>query len=303
MNYRSTLKAHPHVSRIMLGSAQFGQNYGIANKTGKIFEEEAFEILRCAHEEQIKNLDTASAYGESEAVIGKFMEIHGDYFKIVSKLPPLEQYVNESLEGFLRSTLKRVRTKKIDGYLIHRFDDFLKYDALWEHLVGFKERGFVSKIGFSLYTPGELEILLNRKVDFDIVQIPYSIFDRRFEEYFDALKERNVEIDARSVFLQGAVFLPGSSLPTYLQSLGGPLRALQRISSEHNISINALCINFVLINARVDKVVIGVDGLNHFKENINAVESIDQVRNICSQLKDLKIDEEGVLLPYKWAEH
>ena len=54
----------------ILGTAQFGLDYGVSNKLGKIRDEEIKNILICAKKYGVQYLDTANAYGDSEEKIG-----------------------------------------------------------------------------------------------------------------------------------------------------------------------------------------------------------------------------------------
>ena len=83
-----------------------------------------------------------------------------------------------------------------------------------------------------MYSPDGLISLLDRGIDFDIVQVPYSIFDRRFEKYFDLLKRKGKEIQARSVFLQGLAFLELEDLPASLLTAKPQLKNLRLIARE-----------------------------------------------------------------------
>ena len=60
----------------MLGTAQFGMDYGIANVLGKPTEAEVARILEQAWSYGIRIFDTAPNYG-SEEVLGKFFKEHG----------------------------------------------------------------------------------------------------------------------------------------------------------------------------------------------------------------------------------
>ena len=68
----------------------------------------------------------------------------------------------------------------------------------WKDFVQLKKEGKVEKIGFSLYETYELELILNDGIPFDLIQIPFNIFDRQFEPYFERLKAMKVEIHVRS---------------------------------------------------------------------------------------------------------
>lgn len=288
------------ISRIVLGTAQFGEDYGAANRSGKVAKADAFEILQFAGSKGMQNLDTASAYGDSENVIGEFLRENGGEFDIISKIPRIAEYKAGEIRKLINGSLSNLRQTQLYGYLIHRFDDYLENNSLWEEMQSLKSENLIKKIGFSLYSPNELETLFDQKVDFDILQIPYSVFDRRFEKYFDILKSKNIEIHARSIFLQGLAFLDPDNLEGVLIKAETSLRALQKLSIQNNVPVNALCLNFVLMNPLVDKVLIGVDGLSQLKDNIKNLEDMIHVKEIYIQLKKLNIEDEEVLLPYRW---
>ena len=141
-------------------------------------------------------LDTASGYGESEKVIGDFTRKTGKKFSIITKISVSGDKTKKDLENdFLRS-LKTLNTDCVYGCLVHSFEDFEDNPWVWDVLAGLKQRGLVKKTGFSLYRPEELEILFEKDISFDLVQIPFSVFDKRFDGYFNRLK--NMEnIDTR----------------------------------------------------------------------------------------------------------
>src|SRR3989338_6269867 len=289
------------ISKLSLGTVQFGQDYGIANTTGKVSKNEVVEIFDYARRVGIDCIDTAFAYGLSEFIIGEYLRENPSDFKIVSKLPPLEQYRPGKVEEFLAQSLQRLRIKQLYGSLLHRFNDILIHDDIWNDLVRLKKYGKVEKIGFSLYSPDELLFLLDKDVGFDIVQVPYSIFDRRFEKYFDLLHKKGVEIQARSVFLQGLAFLDLDDLPASLQMARPQLESLRQIALDRKISIEALCLNFVLSNNQIDKVIVGVDSLAQLKNNVVSIDSMARVQEVYGQLSGVKIERDDILLPYKWG--
>jgi aryl-alcohol dehydrogenase-like predicted oxidoreductase len=52
-----------NLSQFMLGTVQFGQPYGIANKIGRPSYQAVLDILKYAVEQGVNCLDTAAAYG------------------------------------------------------------------------------------------------------------------------------------------------------------------------------------------------------------------------------------------------
>ena len=78
------------MSKLGLGTVQFGMNYGVANETGKINLLEAKKIIQLAKEYNINLIDTAIAYGDSQKLIGK---IGSSNFNIVSKKYPSQKFL------------------------------------------------------------------------------------------------------------------------------------------------------------------------------------------------------------------
>ena len=66
-----------NIDLLVLGTAQFGSDYGVANKVGKPNKQEIFKILTSAWESGIRKYDTAPDYGPSEAILGEFIRTHG----------------------------------------------------------------------------------------------------------------------------------------------------------------------------------------------------------------------------------
>lgn len=284
-------------NKIALGTAQFGLDYGINNQRGKIPEKEVFEILYEASRSGIDTLDSAYAYGDSEAVIGNFIRESKKDFKIVSKSPKCEI---KEMESIFNSSLEQLGINSFYGYLIHSFDHYRKFPEIWNKLEKLKSKEKIEKIGFSLYYPSELDYILENKLNIDIIQVPYSIFDQRFAQYFQELKNKDVEIHVRSIFLQGLVFRNPGELDNYFTRIKEKLVNLNSLSIERNIPIAALCLNFAALNRFVDKVVVGVDSLENLREIFSSLDYHRDVQNIESKLSLFKEDDENIILPFNW---
>lgn len=285
--------------KLALGTVQFGLDYGINNKAGKIDTENAFLILKEAAENGIDTLDTAFAYGDSEEIIGRYLKDKGGDFKIISKLPACEA---AKVEYFVCKSLKRLNANRIYGYLFHDFGSYREDTNKLEMLEGLRREGIVGKVGFSLYYPDELEYLLKNKVRFDILQVPYNIFDQRFGGFFQELGKRNIEVHVRSVFLQGLFFKGIDELKGYFIKIKGKLIALRTISRETGIPLSALCQNFASGNEFIHKVIIGVDSPEQLKENLGAFSYNHKMEPVYTKLLDFRVDDEDIILPMNWRE-
>lgn len=290
----------PLIDKLCLGTAQFGLDYGIANNSGKVKKRDAFRILEYAHHRGIRMLDTAPFYGGSEKTIGEFMSGGSRRFDIVSK----RRFGRDStplVEGYFNNTLENLGQKKIYGCLVHGFEDISAHKKkLRGELESIKKDGFAEKIGVSLYKTKELEYIFENGIPIDIIQLPYNVFDRRFERYFKRLKDRKVEIHARSVFLQGLFFLDKRRIGRYFKNAKKALEGLGDISRKNSIPVNSLCISFAMLNPLVDKVIIGVDSLRQLKENIRSLGDAGRVKKIYKELSSLEFHDETVILPTNW---
>ena len=291
-----------YIKKICLGTAQFGLDYGIANKNGKVSGEEALKILEYAYRSGIDTIDTGSTYGTSECVLGDLISNSNIAFKIISKTPYLDNDENLELERHFTDSAKRLKSAKIYGYLLLRFENLLQFeDRLWKKIESLKSAGLVEKIGLSLYKTSEMDYILNKKMPFDIIQAPYSIFDQRFKKYFPVLKNASKEIYVRSVFLQGLFFADTALIEKKFSKAKHMIKKLYSISTENNIPVHSLCLLFALLDPFADKVIIGVDSLEQLKQNIDSVKYIEKIKDIYNSLESLNFHDEEVLLPCNWG--
>lgn len=286
--------------KIALGTVQFGRNYGINNKTGIISDNELKKLLEFVKINDINTLDTAYNYGNSESRLGQILADSKMDFKIISKAP--RGVTNLNLKSYIDESLARLHSESLYGYLFHDFNDYSGNKNIFLSFQELKKESKIFKIGFSIYYPEQIEMLLEDKTDFDIIQIPYNIADRRFEQYFGQLKIKNVEIHTRSVFLQGLFFIKSNELKGKLKPFENLLVSLKSISEETNRSIQNICLNFAIQNKYIDKVVIGVDNIEQLKENTG--ELLNQLSNEEIQLINSKIEEieipQDLLIPSNW---
>ena len=116
--------------KLTIGTVQFGLNYGINNKSGIVNQNEVKKILDFAFENNIKSLDTAQSYGNSEKIIGLY---GANRFKIISKLKSGIQI--EDVENSIIKSCKNLKCLSIDGVLFHDFNDFIKIQNYLKSLI------------------------------------------------------------------------------------------------------------------------------------------------------------------------
>ena len=125
------------MSRIGLGTVQFGADYGVSNHDGRPSEAEVAAILARAVEAGIGYLDTAASYANAETLIGRHLPPENQ-LRIVTKLPPVAEDAiaaahAKTMLAALATSLERLRAAQVYGVLIHGARDLAKPG--WQHLV------------------------------------------------------------------------------------------------------------------------------------------------------------------------
>jgi aryl-alcohol dehydrogenase-like predicted oxidoreductase len=255
------------------------------------------EILKFCDEQQIRVLDTASVYGNAEIVLGEAIQELNVSFDIITKLHSAN---DQSIAELVVKSRNQLKQDSLYGLLYHSYEEYKRSPERLEELIHLKKTGIVQKIGFSLYCPEQVEELLGNKVQFDLVQVPYSVFDQRFDKVFEILKDNDIEIHTRSCFLQGLFFKNEDSLGDHFSSIKIKLKELKQIFEGSKIPLAAGLLNFALLNSHIDKVVIGVDSLNNLKDNLDGIKFLDQTVSIYERIKEFREEDLNILLPMNW---
>ena len=100
-------------NKLVLGTVQFGCQYGI-NSAGRPDEKTVLEILDLAYHSGITNLDTSSAYGNAEYILGKVLSASDSSFQIISKYPES----GKSVATVLDQTLTDLHVSSVYGYFL-----------------------------------------------------------------------------------------------------------------------------------------------------------------------------------------
>ena len=203
--------------QLCLGTVQFGLPYGITNPSGQVPEAEVRRILKLAAESGIELLDTAQAYGSAETVLGSCWPTNKPK-RLISKLPA--KAPQRHWETNLLKSLKRLKAKKLDAFLLHRAADLLEpYGSdLLEWLESVRERGLIERIGVSIYEAEELEGLPLERLQ--LVQLPLSIYNQGLirNGQVDRLNNLGIAVHIRSVLLQGLLLQTPDQWPNHLSA-------------------------------------------------------------------------------------
>jgi aryl-alcohol dehydrogenase-like predicted oxidoreductase len=282
--------------RLALGTAQFGLAYGLNNQAGQPSTAAVAAVLAAAQAAGLTLLDTAAAYGNSEARLG---ELAGDNpaFSLITKLaagPPAQ------VAQHLAESLARLRRPQLYGVLFHAFGPLQAEPAAWLALQAARAAGQVARIGVSLYHPHEAEWLLAEGWDMDLVQMPYNVLDQRFAAVLPRLAACGVEVHVRSAFLQGLLLRDPVTLPDFFQPLAPKIKLLRNLADEAGVPLPALLLLFAAYAPGVARAVIGVDSVANLHENLAAAAYRAAAENLRPALAALAEPTDTFILPYAW---
>ncbi len=261
-------------NKLALGTVQFGLDYGISNKGGKVLASEVDEILDTCKANGINMLDTAQAYGDSQKVLGQF-DLSG--FDIVSKMMK-----NSSVE----KSLEELNISKLYAMMLHREDEM--DETSFKTLSDAKSQGLVEKIGISVYSPQKLQEIIDN-FEIDIVQLPMNIIDQRFINILKKLKQKKLEVHTRSAFLQGLLLMDIKSIDAYFDEIKP---VLQKIPSPKLSS----CLSFLRSQHEVDRIVFGVTKKQELIEIIENYKNPTTIKDTTSYA----VSKEKYINPSLW---
>jgi aryl-alcohol dehydrogenase-like predicted oxidoreductase len=273
--------------KLGLGTVQFGQTYGVSNINGQVSVSEADLILRHAAGAGITLLDTAANYGAAEAVLAG---LDTKPFRTVTKTISIKQ----GLDAVIARARQSAQSLQADTLLVHAAGD-LTDDTLWPALQELKARGVFRKIGISVYAADNPAALAARFKP-DVMQLPFNLLDQRLlaDSTLARLGDLGVEVHARSLFLQGLLFL--ETVPEKLKPALPHLKQVRAKITAAGSTPLAAALAFVLARPEIAFGLVGVTSLGELEEILEAAERPQPDLDWAA----LALHDEVVLTPSLW---
>lgn len=288
------------IEKVVLGTVQFGVNYGINNSVGKPSKKSVKNILDTAYVNKIEVLDTAEAYGNSQEVIGEYHKTSNNKFKIITKYSSKVKKLPQNITDRINQNIKILGIDYLYCYMFHSFNEFKNYFHLFkDELCQLKKSGKVEKLGVSIYTNDQLNEVL-KVVEIDLIQLPFNLLDNHSKrgEILIKAKQKGVEIHTRSSFLQGLFFKPICKIPEELTLLKPYLKEIEEIRKKIELPIEKISLKYPLQKEYISKIVIGVDSKEQLLKNIEILK--DKVKISLSQIDAIDVKEKYLLNPANW---
>ena len=279
-------------SKVMLGTAQFGMSYGVANTTGKPSYEAVREILKEAFDNGVTALDTAPEYGDSEDVIGRALNELGlaGKFRIVTKIPRLPQEGDP--EAFIRESLqrsvKRLGVEVIDGALFHTESDGVRLDLLKK----MKNEGLIRCAGVSLNTLA----CRDGGEDADCLQVPCSLLDHRFDHCFG---KAGRHCFVRGAYLQGMLLMPEEKI--FIPEIREKRRKLEALG----MPMAELCLRYLFAKPGENSILTGVENIGQLRENIRISRMAPLSQGEIAEIEKIVLPplDELLVSPWMWKKY
>lgn len=234
---------------LVLGTAQWGLDYGVTNAGGRLSDDTVRGILAVLPDLGVRLLDTAPAYGDAEARIGALA-------------PGVPAQTKVSGVDDVRASLARstdLLGRAPERVIVHDWPVLTDEQRAGtaSALEALRDVGAIGLVGISGYDASDLASGLAAFERLDLAQVPISVLDQRLVGSSEValLRERGGLLQARSVYLQGLALSEAGS--------GGladhpDVVRLRRACSAAGVDTGACCRLFVQGQAWIDEIVVGV---------------------------------------------
>jgi aryl-alcohol dehydrogenase-like predicted oxidoreductase len=267
------------LSRLTLGTVQLGMDYGISNRAGQPSGEESAAIIREACEAGINTLDTSPHYGNAEALTGRWLAAQPDAgmhvitkFRLCDRSLGDREAAKEEAVNSVKASLAALGLPRLPYCLFHKgkdqpIDQVLK--VLPSVLAALREQDLVHTGGLSVYYPQEVKPALVYE-EIAALQVPFNILDQRLlhDNTMQRLHEAGRTVFARSVFLQGLLFMQATELGGNLVQAAGCLHLLQEMAVAAQMSVAELAFAYVRDLPVVSSLVFGAVQPAQVKQNV-----------------------------------
>lgn len=249
--------------KLIIGTANFKNKYGIGNS--RVGISSIKKILKYTKEKKLNYFDTSEKYKD-----------------IISDMPEnsmvnIKFFFNKKWENFdyalkqLKNIKKKNKKLNINSIMFHDTKILFSImgSLIFKNLLILKKKKLFKKIGVSIYDYRELSFLL-KNFKIDIVQCPFSILDRRLviSGWLRKLSIKKIEVHARSVFFQGLLVNDKLFTNKYFHKWHSKFSRWFKYLKMNGIKPVDVCLSYVLKH-NIDKVVLGVDDINHLISLIN----------------------------------
>jgi aryl-alcohol dehydrogenase-like predicted oxidoreductase len=246
------------LSKLGIGAGQFRLE-GVHSPRGRSPEAEVGEILAVAARSGLRVLDTSSSANYTEAVIGSHLP-KPCRFRMMVKASRLDRGPDH-VEAEARTALRRLGLQRADAIIVQMAGELFGAHGMdsWNRLLAMRDEGLFQFVGVSALASDD-PLGLVKRFKPDIVQAPASLLDQRLllDGTLATLAEWGVEVQLRSIFLQGLLFLPPDRVPGEFKLAASRLSRVRRMIAEGRSDPLQAALGFALSREEASAVIVGV---------------------------------------------
>lgn len=289
------------ISKLSLGTVQFGLDYGVANISGRPTQSRVNEIIDFVNSSGINCFDTAQAYGNSEEILGNAL-LNISNSLVISKLT--SDLFQNNLKENIKISLDKLKINSLFGLLLH--DSKLLYEWNNKHkqnMLNLIDNKLIRYFGVSVYSSEDFDLAIEND-DISIIQVPFNIFDQRAIKlnWFKKARKKNKLIFIRSVFLQGLLLMDKNKIPKNLEYSKKYIDIFENLCEELHLTKNELALSFVDSVAKDSLLLFGCDNIEQAKENISNYNSLKYLdKSILLRIEnEFSNISENIYNPTRW---
>ena len=284
------------VSEISLGTVEIGMDYGIGHVT-RPDESDAAALLHRAVDAGVNFIDTARAYGASEAIIGRALADRRQEYVLVSKA---QVGSRAAVLASVQESLSLLQTDFIDILMIHSAPLAALHDGEMQDVFStLRGEGRIRFTGASVYG-AEAAVAAIESGFFDCIQVAYNVLDRRMENIASLAQEHGVGLVARSVLLKGALTNRSGHLPEALTPLRESVSAMQAIAQACGVPLPELAYRYVLSTGCVQSALVGASTISELEQALAFAQVGELPASVMKQIQDSTALDEFYLNPGNW---
>jgi aryl-alcohol dehydrogenase-like predicted oxidoreductase len=278
------------VSELILGTAQWGSDYGVTNEFGRITDTDLVDIMTAAKRAGVRGVDTALSYGDAQSRLRPW----------ASELDVTTKVTGRAALSQVRDCLRIMNVKQVYSVLVHDWHSLQPEERAEAtcQLGAALDRDWVCRVGVSVYDAEEIEaaqqIFAESGVPLGVMQVPASALDRRLDNNpaISDLRKAGSVIQVRSVFLQGLLANPKSAF----LSQHPDVKAFHRYTAARRVPGIQMALGHVKSLSWADAIVIGVSTIQEFGE-IATVWSIVDAESAPPELASIDLN---LIDPRRW---
>ena len=281
--------------KIILGTAQSISGYGVTNTKETV---DMHKLLNSFYILGGRDIDTAPDYANAEKIIG----VDSNLFNVTTKIPSIhdlskKDYIQQASDS-IKKSMNNLKLSSIDNLLIHDVGSFIENfnDDVRKFIESLKDNGVIKNFGASVYSPKELEQLMNL-ISIDLVQFPLNPFNQVFisQNFLKKLNLQGISTYARSIYMQGLLVTEKYKSIPYFNKWSRNFESWFEFCRVQEISSPQACLAFIDSIDFLDGYVVGVTSPEELSELYH-----DRSVLKGGQFNQFAVNEGGLIDPRKW---